>query len=179
MRKKIIAAAAVQIAAALLLLTVSPLWAFALEKYGTEYTVNSTSVWCDGSYTDEDGHFMFCVECEKQHVDGLEHPVSEYVDITDDSLIYLYASGSKSNVRINMTYYIKDTALSEKLSSLYNYDTDNMDAFELADILNLRSRIVNTVYSVKIKVFGSRVKLISVTADGKELETYLSELLGA
>ena len=177
MRKKIIAAAAVQIAAALLLLTVTPLWSYALEKYGADYTVNSTSTWCEPDYS-RAGRFMFFIDCDDVSVEGLEHPAREYTDTTDSELMYLYMGGNKNNVNVHLTYYIKDKALSRKLNELFDAEDKNYDAFELREILDLRAKVKNTVYSVNVRVFGTRVKLISVMADGKDVEAYLSELLG-
>lgn len=174
MRKKIIAAAAIQIAATLLLLTVTPLWTYALEKYGSDYTVSSTSMWCEASCLEEDGFIRFFIECDDVHVKGIKYPVSQYVVISADDPIY-YMSGYNDNVSIHLAYCIEDAALSEKLNALYS---DDSETFEGLEYFNLRQQLKNTTYDIKFRVFGSRVKFLSATVDGKELKAYLSELLG-
>lgn len=180
MRKKIIAAAAVQLAAALFLLLITPLWSWALEKYGRDHTLAATYVQGNyGWYEDADGeHFAICIDCEKSRVDGLEHPAPEYTQITKDEQLSCYMGSDSNAVYLHLSYCVKDMALSKKLAALYNDELEAFDGLEYIDLFYLRQKIEGAAYKVTVRVFGSKMKLLNVTVDGKDIEAFLAGALG-
>ena len=171
MRKKLIAALAVQLAGVALILCFSLMTSALTEKYGKIYSVPCNIPYVDMiPDPDSDTPKNYCIvfqnyRCEK--TDGFERYANYKDDSEGDNYLYVF-SHTKENcvpsIEFGGGYVIDDRETGKVLHHLSCYrDYYFQDLFAAKEI------------TANIKVYRDRVKLVSVTVEGEDIIDYLRE----
>ena len=171
MRKKLIAALAVQLAGVALILCFSIMTSALTEKYGKIYSVPCRAGGLDCILDTDDGSVRnYCINfynyrCEQ--TDGFERYASYKDDSEGDNYLYVCSYTEKNRVlsiSVDGWYVIDDKETGDDLYRFfYDHDYAYEKLFETKEI------------TANIKVYRDRVKLVSVTVEGEDITDYLRE----
>ncbi len=184
MRKKLIAALAVQLAAVVFLLSFSGIMSALVDKYGKTLSVECLFDY-NGYFTGNDGEeitdfylsfYNYAVKLDDIARGGYSDCTGNinyvYLSVYNDEKYTSYSSeNNDENVKADIwgTYAFKDKEIGEKV---YQYGEKRLErAYDIFP----RSFYKNNKITANIRVYRSRVKLLSITINGIDIEEYFSD----
>lgn len=170
MIKKMIAALALQLAAVAVILSFSPVYEILTDKYGKDYTFDVDLWSCDSVYdSDKAGTEHYQLEIAAYYNKNIIGPTDKrFYDSSDDgNFAGLYCNDNRMDFNANIR--IKDDDIGKKLCDAFYLEKleNSIDGTFDASVFNLHYDVKATV-----RIFGSRIKLLSVTIDGKDVEEF-------
>lgn len=172
MRKKLIIALTLQLTAVAVIFAFSPVMEYLTDQYGTEYSFRAELTNCFIEYDNEMNN-RYNLEFEGMENNTVYKKIqrNEYRDISDHgNIIWLYIYNN------DISYYgsipINDEETGRNLRNAYS-----SHILENSTDESFYDYVFNNYYDIRanIRVFGSRIKLISLTVDGKDAETFFRE----
>ena len=165
-----IAALALQLAAVAVILSFSPVYEILTDKYSKNYTFDVDLWSCDSVYdSDEAGTEHYQLEIDAYYNKNIIGPTDKrFYDSSDNgNFASLYCRGDIMEFYGNMI--INDDDIGKKLCDAFYLEKleNSADGTFSASVFNLHYDIKATV-----RIFGSRIKLLSVTIDGKDVEEF-------
>ena len=169
MKKKLIAALCVQLTLVAMLLCYNQVFSALISKYGKEYSVPVYMDCCTAYHVDSDSEELrYAIDVYTK--ESVDTEGKEYKSIPNEiGEFRLEAPEPGVIVIANADYYIKDTALGERMNKIFERNSKT-SRFQSLYPLSMENDV-----RLNFKVFGSKTELISVTINGKSPEDFFAE----
>lgn len=173
MRKKMIAALCVQLAAVLIIFCFSPVTKAITERYGTDYSLRAGLDYCwSGKLYGGGDYYSLELSTGYLNSDPVGVPGRRYHDVAPEGYYVNLYRLDEDHVNFTASVKLNDNALGEKLYRAFNdnfMDNSTDGGFDPG--------VFNNYYNVEahIRIFGNRVMLRSVTVNGRDIEDFFRE----